>query len=511
MAGQGLDIDYRYSLLPYRLASFLGGQSDYEDKGIAGSFKNGTALDIRKHTDSLTCQQALKDYIATGTMTNLALFTVIADDNNVYHFCRDGKIYRTTSGGSTALMYTDTHESGNIIGAAQWYDNAGNTFLFWATPTRLNVKRIIGSGYTNTEPWNDVNTVPTGSWPKTNLTSTAWHTMKICNGTLQIVNNTFLAFVGYDFSYTNQALQFIPGTIAQTLLERGIYTIAGTNRSTGLDESLLYAWDGISLDYNNKEVFKVRGINAMIDTEFALMQVGTEGLIYVSDLNSPMPILAMFGGGKCYPDAVSSYQGMALFGVFGNSSIEGVQNGVWTYGRLKKNASPVLNCDYPLDCDEIGSVLSYNGDILISYRKGTNYGVKHIDTNNKAPAIYQSLDLVTPMGTRRYPLPLDRMLFWDHVRLISAPLPSGCKVELWYRVDKVKSDINNAAADYSTGWIQANTQESATTVQETTANRMDYVFSLMEKARVMEIMIKLFPSGNDTPEIFEANTYFKVG
>lgn len=502
------DINYAYGLLPYHLTSFLGGQADYEDKGIAGSFKNSQALDIRKRKDSLSCQQALADDLATGTMTELSLFQVVADDGKIYHFCRDGKIYSRHSDGTYNLVYTDTNEAGNIIGAAQWYDNAGNTFLFWATNTRLNVKRILGSGYTNTEPWTDVNTAPTGTWPKTNLTSTTWHTMKICNGTLQIVNANWLAFVGFDFSYTNQALQLVPGNAAETLLERGIYTIIGSNRVVGVEESSLYAWDGISLDYNNKQVFKIKQINSMIDTEYALMQVGSDGLLYISDMNNPLPLMSLFGGGQTYPDGVTPYQGMALFGVFGNTSIEGVQNGIWSFGRKNKNAPPVLNFEYPLDCDEIGSVTATGNDIFITYRKGTNYGVKHIDSNNKANAIYQTLDLVAPMGTRRYPMPLDRMLYWDHARLICSPLPAGCKVELWYRVDKVMNNSINPNAN-TAGWVQANTVDLAT--QETTTSRMDIVFMIGEKARVMEYMIKLFANGNDTPEIHEANFYFNVG
>lgn len=495
-------------MIPYHLRSFLGGQSDYEDKGIAGSYKNSIGLDIRKRKDSLSCQQALTDSLAPGTMTNLSLFTVIADDGNIYYFCRDGKIYSMHSDGTYHLVYTDTNESGNINGAAQWYDQNGYTYLFWATNTRLNVKRILGPAYSSTEPWADVNVASTGSWPKLNLTDSTYHTMKVCNGTLQIVNGQHLAFVGYDLSYTSDALQLVPGNLGKTLLERGIYTIIGANRNVGMDESALYAWDGISLDYNNKQIYKLKGINAMIDTEYALMQFGVDGQLYNSDLNNPMPLMSFYGGGQCYPDAVTSYKGMAMFGVFGNSSIEGVQNGLWSFGRLRKNAPPVLNFEYYLDCDEIGSVASTGTDIYVSYRKGSNYGVKHIDSNNKANAIYQSIDLVAPMGTRKFPIPLDRMLEWDHARLLCSPLPAGCKIELWYRIDKVYGQTLNANANASTGWVQANNIELQ--VQETTTGRMDMVFMLGEKARVFEAMIKLFPSGNNTPEVHEANFYFNV-
>ena len=43
----------------YQISSFRGGISDYDDKGLAGAFKFGYGLDIRKVKDSLSCQQAL--------------------------------------------------------------------------------------------------------------------------------------------------------------------------------------------------------------------------------------------------------------------------------------------------------------------------------------------------------------------------------------------------------------------------------------------------------------------
>lgn len=514
MPSQTKDIDFAYALLPYRLVSFLGGQSEYEDKGIAGSYKNSQNLSIRKRVDSLSCNQALTDDLAPGTMTAISRWQVVADDGNIYHFCADGKIFSRHPDGTYHLVYTDS--TGNIIGAEEWYDNAGNTYLLWATSTTLSVKLIIGTTtpYTNSEPWTDVNNVPTGTWPKTNLTAAPWHTMRICVGTLQIANSNTLAFVGYDFSYTNNALQLIPGNVAATLIERSIYTIVAANMSVGSQQMDLYAWDGVSLDYNNKQVFRVRGVNAMIDTEYALMQVGTNGNLFISDFNNQMPLYQFYGGGQCNPDGVTGFEGLALFGVYGNSSIEGQQNGVWSFGRITKNANPVLNCEYQLDCDEVGSVTSLGNDIFVTYQNGTEFGVKHLDPNNLAPAIYQSLDLVTPMGTRRYPIPLDRMLYWSQIRLIGAPLPEGCSVEVFYRLEKTKNTTLNPNANPTTGWIQADTMDSVTgeiVTAETTTNRMDIRFKVGEKARVLEVMVVLTPNGNLTPEIYEVDVYFQVG
>ena len=492
--------------LPYHLRSFHGGISDFEDRGTAGSFKYGSGLDIRKQRDTLSCQQGLKDYIATGTITANALWTVIGDDGNVYHFCKDGKIFRTNVGGTTLLVYTEVNESGNIIGAAQWYDNVGNTYLFWATTTRLNIKRIIGTAYTNTEPWADVNTVPTGTWPKTNLTSTTWHTMRVCNGGLYIANAQYLAFVGYDMSYNNLAIQLIPGNATKTMVERGTYVIAGANRVTNIEECSVYAWDQQSLNYNDKKIMKQSGINSMIDTEVALMQVGVNGQLFSSDLRNPQPLFTYPGGGQTYPDGVTSDRGMALFGIYGNTN----SNGLYSYGRLKKNAPIVPNLEYPLVCDEITSICKFGTNILIAYRTGATWGVKQLDTANKGDGVYQSLDLIAPLGTRRYPIPLGRFLNWAWVDLHCLPLPAGCGIEVWYRLDKILGTSLNANAD-SNGWVQANLQDQPLVYRLITAGTQNAIWAVNEKSQVFEIQIKLFHSGNTTPEVMEANIYMNFG
>ena len=45
--------------MKYELKSFKGGKSDYEDRGIFGSFKKSKNLDIRGVDDVITCNYAL--------------------------------------------------------------------------------------------------------------------------------------------------------------------------------------------------------------------------------------------------------------------------------------------------------------------------------------------------------------------------------------------------------------------------------------------------------------------
>jgi hypothetical protein len=499
----------RPALIPYHLRSFLGGQSDYEDKGISGSFKSGYGLDIRKQKDTLSCQQALKDDLALGTMTAAAYFVVPSSDGNTYFFCFDGKIFRRNAAGVYLLVYTDTQEAGRIIGAAEWYSSAGWTYLIWATATRLNIKKLSGPSYTQTEPWVDVNVADTGSWPKTNLTNTAWHTMSIANGVLEICNGNLMAIVGYDLSYSNNGLALIPGNAATCVLERGKYGIIGCRKIDGKDETTLFAWDGIGLSWNDKEIIKFSKINSMIDTEMAIAQIGEEGQLYISDFNSPMPFRQIRGGGASLPDGITSYKGMALLGIHGNTnSLNSVlATGIYSIGRVNKNAPLVLNLEYQLTCDKITSVKVVNTDILIAYKTGSDHGVKIVDTATKSDGIYQSLDLIAPVGSGSG-VALGRMLEWSRVDLECQPLPAGCKIECWYKIDKATTGgLNND------GWIQANIEPGNTGsgLQFQGTGNQNAVFYVGEKGRTFEVMLKLLHSGNLTPEVNEINCYFNAG
>lgn len=502
-----MQANQRSTPIPYHLATFLGGQSDYESMGIKGSFKSGYGLDVRKQKDTLSCQAALVDDLALGGMMAAPCYFVVpASDGNTYFFCYNGDILRRNAAGTYLRVAVESSESGHIIGAGEWYDSAGFTYLLWATPTRLNIKKIIGTGYTNVEPWTDVNVASTGSWPKTNLTSASFHSMTMANGTFQICNGNQMALVGYDLSYTNNSLRLIPSNNARCVLERGKYAVIGCTRADNKDESTFFDWDGIGLSWNDKEIIKFGGLNSMIDTEIALAQIGTNGQLYVSDFNNPMPFRQIRGGGQSDPDGMCSYHGMALVGIYNNTnSINGhLANGVYSVGRINKNAPLILNLEYQLDCDEIYSVKVTGSTILVIYSKNGQYGVKKVDSGTYATAVYQSLDLVVPLGSRRYPIPLGRLADWQKIDLQCQPLPAGTKIEVWYKIDKATSGGAN-----NDGWIQSNMEGNLT--QFATTGARNAVFLCGEKGRVLEVQLILIPSGNRTPEVNECNIYMTFG
>jgi len=466
----------------FRIKSFRGGISDWENTGIAGSFKFASNIDIRKAIDSLSCQQALTDDLAAGTMEGLDLFIVNCSDGNSYHFCKNGKIYKRTSAGVYSLVYTDSE--GVITGAAEWFNNVGNKFLYWATATKLHRIRIDTAPE---EPWvASVDATVNGqTYPKTNLTSATWHTMKQINGNLYIANAALVAMVGYDDSYTTSALALIPNNLAKCLMEYNGYAYIGCSRVDNSQDSSLFVWDTAqALNWNTKAIIPASAINALISAEFPLMQVGASGQMLLADVaNYQMPITSFPSGGSVNPDGVEVDGGLALFGVFGNGT---GKTGVYSYGRKRKNASAVLNLEYQLNCDEIGSVRKVGSDVLVSYKSGSSYGVKKVATT-KATGTYQSLDLVAPV-TNQEPV-------WAVVRLITAPLPASTSIEVWRRIDKngsfVKANLEGGGAEFSTD------------------DGQEAVFLIGDKGKICEIQIVLNQSSNSTPEVYEAQVFFE--
>lgn len=528
----------------YEIKNFTG-LSDYEDRGIVGAFKFGANLDVRKAIDSLSAGQALKDEgldsnasssssislspsvtasispslspslsiskspsgstgisdspsatpsisissspsvtpsssISLSPSPTAGLSTVFEDlihffvksnDGYTYGFGNTGIVYRGDRDGIWIRVYKDP--DGAIKGASEWYDDSGHTYLYFATNTKLKRKNL------STANWNDVEEI------SNNLTSTNWHTMRECGGSLIIANGQTLALVGYDGSFTNEAVNLIPGNIATTIVERNGRTIVGCARKS--DPS--------------------RSINGAIDAEVPLAQVGDDGEIFFANMTDTIPVKRFPGGGKVNPGGVANeisqvnffeweqnslswidkqaVGNMALFGVF---NAESGKNGIYTYGRKNKNKPFVLNLEYKMDVDEIGAIENIEGKTIASYRDGSSFGVKAVDLSNKAIGIYEGLDFKAPVKQ-----PAD-ITNWKTAELFITPLPSGSSIEFWYRVNKTGE------------FIQAKTADGYDTF--TTANAKKVLFRINAEGEIFEPKIILNPSGNYTPEIHRIRVYF---
>lgn len=545
----------------YEITKNQGGISDFEDRGVLGSFRFGTNLDIYRVRDSIIAGQALMDIgnilqsisssqspsasyspsgsispsissskspsasdspsnsaspsmspsasrspsgssspsasvspshsaspspsPAPGTKTvfrDLIRWWVKCSDGNLYGAGNTGKIYKIDQYFNCAQVYDCGQQ---IKGFAEKPSSGGKIYLLFATNTNLHRKEIPGRS-----DWNDVDlpgSVQGDEWPKTNLDSADYHTMRQVDGDVMIANGNKLAMSAYDDSYTNEALDLIPGNLAKTLVERTGRVVIGT----------VLATDPTS------------GINSAIDSENPLVQVGNKGAIYFANMVDSVPVTRFPGGGKTNPGGVcNEISQVSLFTwettalswidkqLFGNMALFGVYaadsgfNGIYSYGHIDKQHPQVLNLKYNLEVQEIGAIEQFNGLTYVSYFDGINFGVKATDLTKKSTATYEGLDFRVPSGKKEL-----QTNSFKRVELFMMPLPAGCSVEFWYRPDK------------SSAYIRANTADGNTNYS--LANGTKAEFSISANVEIFQPKIVLNPSGNTTPEVFRIRTYFQ--
>ena len=528
----------------YTVKNFEGGISSFSNKGLRGSFKFASNIDIRKTVDTLSCGQAMEEEglfdashsqsasvspsrsqspsgssssspspsnspsksaspsasasksasksaspsgsaspsssvsaslsPSTGlnnVFVDLIHFWVKASDGNTYGFGNAGNIYRRYSDGYTRNVYKDA--DGSIKGAVE-KPSSTTTYLQWATGTSVKRKPLPGAG-----DWSDVEEIAD------NLTGTDWHTMKQIGGANYIANGSKLALVGYDDSWTNEALDIIPGRLIKTIIERNGRAVSGTYPA----------------GYPNK------GVNGAIDCEYPLIQIGDDGNLFYANFTDSMPVKRFPGGGRVNPGGVANEVAEVeifdwVFGAdswldrqsLGNMSIWGVfdadsgKNGLYYYGRKNKEQPFTLNLEYAMDVDEIGAVVNVDGVTIASYRDDTDFGVRAVDPNTKATGIWEGLEYRVP------PKKAEQITKVSHVEVFFDLLPTGCSIYFYYQKNK------------SGTWTQAYTAEGGEAF--TSTNGKKATFRIGEEMDIYEPRIRMIPSGNTTPTIFRIVTYF---
>lgn len=408
-----------------------------------------------------------------NVFVDLILFFVKATDGNTYGFGNAGNIYRRYPDGYTRNVYKDT--DGSIKGAIEKPSSSGQTYLQWATATSIKRKPLPGSG-----TWSDVEEIAD------NLTGTDWHTMKQVGGANYIANGSKVALVGYDDSWTNEALDIIPGRHIKTIVERNGRAVFGS----------------FPAGYPNK------GVNGAIDCEVPLMQIGDDGELFFANFTDSIPYKRFPGGGRVNPGGVANevdqievfdwvypadswvdrqtLGNMSLWGVFDADS---GKNGVYTIGRKNKEQPFTMNLEYALDVDEIGAVANVEGVTIISYRDDTDFGVKAVDNENKATGTWESLEFRMPMKKA------EQITTLTHVEVFFDELPSGCSVKFYYQKNK------------SGTWVQAYTADGNTSHATTGSKKA--VFRIGAEMDIYERRIVMTPNGNTTPEIYRMRSYFQ--
>ncbi len=474
------------ALNAYRIKGFRGGIADDAYKGVAGAFRFGYGLDIRNGADTLKCNQALeKD--SGSVVTDLILFFVPASNGKLYGFGNTGNIYsKDTPASAWVLRYTDP--DGKIMGASEYTNNNGSgsyvPYLYWATETKLKRIPFSGSFPGGVETFGTLNGDP------------AWHTMTIAVGVLQICDGRYIALVDYEGNFNNQALDLIAGNRTKTLLPQDQIAIIGSTKGDKIEEGWLWTWDKQQPSWILRRMIAEKGVNAMIQTDFIMVQAGISGGLYYWDTVNILRFKAFPGGGWVNPGAAANLKGVALMGVTGSDKC-----GLYSYGRLSKNEPYSMNLEYvpshgKLTGVEIGAVTVYGDQPFASWKDGSTYGVDTVDPDNKADARYEGLvfDAGEPELQKGF----------RHIKLLTKPLPSQCWLKTYYRINEQGE------------WKQAYLEDGADSFDKEGNTKVVFTVETGDeeeeekgKGETFELAFDLHPSGNNTPEIVAASTYFE--
>jgi len=466
-------------LQSFTINNFNGGISDLSNKGVRGAFKFGYGINLRNTSSALSCNQKLKKDSGT-VVTDLIVCGVSASTGEWYGFGDTGKIYKRNAGGAWSLVYTDP--DGAIFGASEYIHNdaSGNyvSHIVWATQTKLKkIKTSSGFGSPTT-----VTTFQRGYTGE-------WHTMLEALGVLFICDADYLALLDYEGAVNKTALQFPGGIYSKALIDNADIIIIGATQKEQQRRGFLFTWNKLADSWITKKDLQAQGANSLNFLEGGVMVQTGEELKYWDTANL-IPLKQLPGGGNTLPGGQAEYKSVGHFGVQG-----GTLNGVYGYGRRDKNSPFALNLEYipshgdfTTTTNKIGCVSNHQGQMLVSWYDGTNYGVDIVDEDNKAVALYQSLeiDANSPFADKR----------WSQIKIVTRPLPAGTSIVV--RAKTINDD----------DWQTCKTDSQATLMN--TAGQKKAIFNVAGAGagEIIEVELTLTPNGNATPEVISINNYY---
>lgn len=379
------------ALNAYKIQGFRGGIADDPYQGVREAFRFGYGLNIRGEGNTLKSNQALKK--DTGDIiTDLVLFMVPASDGNLYAFGDAGNIYRK-SGGVWAKVYAYSGSDGNkkIMGAAEYTNNDGSEnyrpHLYWATETKISRIKLSDAGGDWTgrieQDLFSLNGDPT------------WHTMSEALGVLLICDSKDIAMVDYEGAFAGggaPALDLPRSHRNKCLLGMDQLVIIGSTKGDKVEEGWLWTWDKIQPSWIQRRMVAERGINAMMQGEFIIIQAGVRGALYFWDTSSLVRIKKLPGEfGWVNPGGICNMAGLPVIGLNGSDKC-----GVYSYGRLNKNDPYSLNLEFvpshgKLAGTSIGSVTMFEDQLYLSWKDGAAFGIDTIDQDKKAEGRYEGL------------------------------------------------------------------------------------------------------------------------
>lgn len=382
---------------------FNGGISDSKWSGLTDSLYRMVGLDPHSEPAVLKAEQAL-DLDSGTTITEFVKWQVVSSNGMTYHFSADsGKIWERTSGGTWSLVYTTVPAAGEAkcLGAIEFQG-----YIIWVT--ELRVHRIKATDAEGSAEWVANAAL---NWQTLLVGNKSWHPMVEQNLNLYIGDGNNLA--EWDGSaFTADALDIKTPLIIKSLGKIGTDVAIGTYVDANITKTEILRWNTWSVSFTTSDTIDEIGVNAFIPADnFVFVSAGKYGNIYSYDGDKLELYLKVQGSysptATCtiHPDATANLDNQVLFGVSnvtGNPCLQGV----YRIGRHSRNYSWINDLAYPISARsgtdlvltgiEIGSIVTYNQKILVSWKNGTSYGVDILDSDNKCDGAYFETRVMRP-------------------------------------------------------------------------------------------------------------------
>ncbi len=454
---------------PIILKNFnLGGVADSKWLGAEGSMARMVNCDIHSTPGIVKPNQALKQEF---TPDDFIKTIVVSSDENVYAFgSNNGKVWKRDSSGTWTHVGT--------VGDGVMNSIEYNGYIYYATQNNLG--RIEVS---NASSW----TSPNDNWQTFTEQDPKFHPMKVLNLILWIGDGRRIASVDENHTWSDSALYKglqDPYRI-KSLGKIGTALLIGTYVDDYIHDTKIFQWNTFSKTFSSYDDIPEVGINAFLQTDNVILaSAGVAGNIYFyngQDLEDYKKIPGEYSIDKkstIFPNAVANRQGLPLFAISDQEG-RGAEVGVYSLGSHNRNYDHVLNLEHKLSFGdteekvEIGAMELIGGTLIVSWKKGNQYGIDVTDWENKATGVLETR-VINP----------GRMELINIQRIIAAyvELPENTEIKLYRNVNY------EGFQEYDT-------------IVDTIRKIIDA--SLSEPIGVFQIKVELIPDGDNAPTLEE--------
>jgi len=452
----------------------LGGLSEGKYQGVEYSVAAIVGLDIHAEGGTFRCQQKLTDIDTSNIVDDFIKAKVECSDGASYMFgSTNGKVWRRTPAGT--LTQRTTIAAGVI--AAKEY----NGYIYYATKNNLGRVAVPSSGYVDWSANDD-------SWA-TFTKKDDFHPMKVLNLILYIGDGNLIAQVN-GTTFTADALDIQTPHRIKALGNYETDLLFGTYINDNVHQSQIGRWNTWSPSYAVVDDVPETGINAFLEVDnIVLVSAGEYGRLYSyngAKLTPERRVSGDYTETKCtvHNEAVAVFKSIPLFAL-SQVSGNGVRYGIYSLNRTAPTYPIVSALEYigthGSEADvEYGAIINVPDGFLVSWKKGTDYGLDKYDATGKATGY---------MISRR--IMIDRMNKTEYANLSVAyeELPTGTSIKTYLARD------GGAYEEFET------TVDTERKIITTDVDLSEMVFG--------DIKLELIPSSNDTPIIQSAKLKLK--